>query len=260
MISKILKEKRKWIEKAKEKVPQKELLQHIQGLSSPRSLSKSLSKAHQIHLIAEIKKASPSAGILRESFDPVAVAQIYQANGADAISVLTDEPFFKGSLEHLREVKRHVQLPVLRKDFILDVYQIYESRAAGADAILLIASLLKEKELLDFLSLIHSLEMEALLEVHTDEDLQKSLKANASIIGINQRDLHTFKIQRSITSKLISLIPKGKVIVCESGIRNREDILYLKALGVHAVLIGEAFMRSCDIGGKMKELFRYIAV
>ena len=256
MLSEILKEKYKWIEKARAEVPQKELMKQMGGLPLPRSLAKNLKRGSPVHLIAEIKKASPSAGVLRDSFDPVAIAQIYQSSGADAISVLTDEPFFMGSLEHLKEVKLNVRIPVLRKDFILDPYQIYEARTAGADAILLIAELLSDSQLKEFLERVHSLGMEALVEVHTVDDLEKSLRAGALIIGINQRNLHTFEIHRETVDQLVPLIPKGKLIVCESGIRSREDVLYLKTLGIHAALIGETFMRSPDIAGKIKELFR----
>lgn len=255
MLSEILKEKKRFIEKAKSRISLKELLRQIEAAMGPRSFLKALDKGREMRLIAEVKRASPTAGMIRESFDPVVIAQIYQSVGADAVSVLTDEPFFMGSLDHLRDVKLNVRIPVLRKDFILDPYQIYEARAAGADAVLLIADLLSGEELKEFLELARSLKMEALVEVHTVEDLDKSLKIGAAIIGVNQRNLHTFKVHREIVEQIIPMIPKGKVVVCESGIRNREDILYLKTLGVHAVLIGEVFMRSNDIAAKVRELF-----
>ncbi len=255
MLSEILKEKKRFIENAKNRIPLKELLRQIETITGPRSFLKALGNGREMRLIAEVKRASPTAGMIRESFDPVVIAQIYQSAGADAVSVLTDEPFFMGSLDHLRNVKLNVRVPVLRKDFILDPYQIYEARAAGADAVLLIADLLSQEDLEEFLGLARSLKMEALVEIHTVEDLDKSLKIGAAIIGINQRNLHTFKTHREIVGQIIPMIPKEKVIVCESGIRNREDILYLKTLGVHAVLIGEIFMRSNDIAAKVKELF-----
>lgn len=255
MLSEILKEKKRFIEKAKSRTPLKELLRQIETTIWPRSFLKAISKGREMRLIAEVKRASPTAGIIRESFDPVVIAQIYQSAGADAVSVLTDEPFFMGCLDHLRDVKLNVRIPVLRKDFILDLYQIYEARVAGADAVLLIANLLSEEELKEFLELTRSLKMEALVEVHTMEDLNKSIKTGAAIVGINQRDLRTFKIHREVVEQLIPMVPKGKIIVCESGIRGREDILYLKTLGVHAVLIGETFMRSGNIAAKVKELF-----
>lgn len=256
MLSEILKEKKMFIEKAKSRVSLKELLRQIETAVGPRSFLKALGKGREMRLIAEVKRASPTAGMIRESFDPVVIAQIYQSAGADAVSVLTDEPFFMGCLDHLRDVKLNVRVPVLRKDFILDPYQIYEARAAGADAVLLIADLLSQEELKESLELVRSLRMEALVEIHTIEDLNKSLKTGAAIIGINQRNLHTFRIHREIVEQIIPMIPKGKVIVCESGIRSREDILYLKTLGVHAVLIGEIFMQSNDIAAKVRELFK----
>ncbi len=255
MLSEILKEKKRFIEKTKSRVPLKELLRQIETIMGPRSFLKAIvGKGREICLIAEVKRASPTAGMIRESFDPVVIAQIYQSAGADAVSVLTDEPFFMGCLDHLRDVKLNVRVPVLRKDFILDPYQIYEARAAGADAVLLIADLLSEEELKEFLELTRSLKMEALVEVHTTDDLNKSVKTGAAIIGVNQRNLRTFKIHREVVEQLIGMVPKGKIIVCESGIRGREDILYLKTLGIHAVLIGETFMRSGNIAAKVREL------
>ncbi len=255
MLSEILQEKRKWIDRVKKEISQEKLQEQIKKLAFPLSLSKSLRQGKRMHLIAEIKKTSPSAGILRENFDPVEIAKTYQNSGADAISVLTDERFFMGSLEHIRQVKSHVRLPVLRKDFILDSYQIYETRAAGADAILLIADLLPLERLSDFLSLTYSLGMEALVEIHTLEDLKKSMQTQVEIIGINQRNLHTFQINKEVTHQSIPLIPNGKIVVCESGINSHAEIMQLEKLGIHAVLIGETFMRSPDISQTMKELF-----
>ncbi|HLG30872.1 MAG TPA: indole-3-glycerol phosphate synthase TrpC, partial [Candidatus Brocadiales bacterium] len=175
---------------------------------------------------------------------------------ASVISVLTDEQFFQGKLEYLTEIKRVVKLPLLRKDFIIDPYQIYEARVAGADAVLLIARLLSNEKLKAYLKLSHELGMKCLVEVHDADELKKTLDANAMIIGINNRDLNTFRTDLETTFKLCPLIPEGKTIVSESGIATRNDIIRLKECGVDAVLIGETLMRSLDIVSKIVELFR----
>jgi indole-3-glycerol phosphate synthase len=210
-----------------------------------------------VNLIAEIKKASPSRGIIRGDFNPAKIAMTYQANGASAISVLTDERFFEGRLEHMKTVKEHVSLPVLRKDFIIDEYQIYESVRSGADAILLIAEILSGSELGSFYNLAVSLGLDVLVEVHNEEDVEKALGCQAGIIGINNRDLHTFKVDLAVTQKLLRMIPPGKVRVSESGIKTYEDVMFLKSMGVNAVLIGEAFMEASDIASKMREIMRF---
>jgi indole-3-glycerol phosphate synthase len=210
-----------------------------------------------MNLIAEIKKASPSKGILRGDFNPVKIAITYQANGAHAISVLTDERFFEGRLEYIKKIKEHISLPVLRKDFFIDEYQIYESVLAGADAILLICELLSTDEMRDFYRLATSLGLDVIVEAHNEEDLDKALAIDAAIIGINNRDLHTFKVDITTTQRLIRLVPPGKIIVSESGIKQYEDIMFLKSLGVNAVLIGEAFMETDDIASKMRQIMRY---
>ncbi len=211
----------------------------------------------EIGLIAEIKKASPSLGLIRSEFEPVCIAQTYEEAGAFAISVLTDEKFFQGNLEHLREVKAATKLPVLRKDFIIDESQIYESKIAGADAILLIVSLLSLPELDKFIRLSHTLKMDCLVEAHSAEDVEKALKSPARIIGINNRDLNTFEVDLNTTFDLISRYPKlkEKIIVSESGIKTKEDVVMLRKKGVNALLIGETLLRSRDIEAKIKELF-----
>jgi len=257
ILNNIVEEKKKEIEIAKKKIPQKDLLEQIGNRSShpkPHFFKHSLAKRNHIHLIAEIKKASPSAGVLREDFDPLRIALAYEANGASAISILTDEKFFQGQLSHLDRVKKNVRLPVLRKDFIIDEYQIYESIAHGADAALLIADLLTAEELKGFASIGKENKFDFLVEVHSEEDVQKALDSNCDIIGINNRDLHTFKVDVHTTTRLINVIPRDKIIVSESGIKTRENVSYLRSLGVDAVLIGEVFMRSEDIGRTIKEL------
>lgn len=257
LLTEIIEEKRKEIEISKRKIPQEELLARVEKIKSRRranSFKNSIGKPHKIHLIAEVKKASPSAGVIREDFDPVKIAETYETNGASAISVLTDEKFFQGKLSYLEHIKKNVSLPVLRKDFIIDEYQIYESILAGADATLLIVDLLSLEDLKKFIDIGREFLINFLIEVHSEEDVKKAIDSGCEIIGINNRDLHTFKVDIKTTPRLLKIIPDGKVIVSESGIKTKEDVSYLKSLGVNAVLIGEIFMRSDDIGTKVREL------
>ncbi len=219
-----------------------------------RDFRAALERGPGIGIIAEVKKASPSAGVLRADFDPIAIARIYEANGANAISVLTDEPFFQGHLAYLSGIHQAVQPPVLRKDFILDRYQVVQARVAGADAVLLIAEILEGSELPALLGYIHELGMQALVELYDRENLPRVLDAGATIVGVNNRDLRTFVTSLDHTLDLLPAIPKGICVVSESGIRTRDDMLRLEQAGVKAVLIGETFMRAADIGQKMREL------
>jgi len=214
-----------------------------------------LKRENKIKFIAEVKKASPSAGIIREDFNYIDIAKEYEAGGASAISVLTDKEFFKGDLKYLSEIKETVSLPALRKDFIIDPYQIYEARAAGADLVLLIARILNKEEINAFLALSHELGMECLVEVHDNDELETVLETEAAIIGINNRNLDTFETNLETTLQLRHRIPEGKIIVSESGIKTRADVLVLEEAGVDAILIGETLMRSRDISQKIKELF-----
>ena len=213
-----------------------------------------------INVIAEVKKASPSAGVIREDFDPVAIARAYHAAGADALSVLTDESYFKGKLEYIEQVRQAVPLPVLRKDFIIDPYQVYEARAAGADAILLIAEILSDSMLLDLLILAAELRLTTLIEVHELDSLLRVRSAigfpmrSYSLLGINNRDLTTFQVDLSTTSRLAEFVEDKHVLVAESGIKDRSDVQRLAAAGVRTMLIGETLMRSGDIGGTMANL------
>ena len=257
MISRIIEEKGRVVEEAKRLKTKEDLIREISYISVNSSFKKNISRPHHINLIAEIKKASPSKGIIRGDFNPPKIAMTYQANGASAISVLTDERFFEGKLEHIKMVKESVSLPILRKDFIIDEYQIYESVAAGADAILLIADLLTAGEMTDVYQLATSLGLDVLLEVHDEEDMETAIAAGGDIIGINNRDLHTFKVDLTMTQKLMRLIPAHKITVSESGIKSYEDVMFLKSLGINAVLIGEAFMEAADIAAKMREIMRY---
>jgi indole-3-glycerol phosphate synthase len=222
----------------------------------PRGFAKALSKPSEMALIAEIKKASPSAGVIREDFDLIEIGKIYETCGASAISVLTDEHFFQGSLSRLEKVRQAVQIPVLRKDFIVDPWQIYEARAVGADAVLLIVAILSDAQLRDFLHLCRELEMDALVEVHTAEEIERALAVGAQVIGINNRNLKTFTVHLETTETLVAHIPEDIVCVSESGIKGHDDMRRLAKAGVHAVLVGTSLMKAADIGAKVKELLQ----
>lgn len=238
----------------KKRIPVEALKSNIQKNRKTKAFGRALKSDTGITIIAEVKKASPSLGIIRDDFDPVGIARLYEAGGASAISVLTDEKFFQGCLSYLTNVKRSVDLPVLRKDFIIDPYQIYEARSAGADAILLIAALLSGEEIQHFLELAEELDMDCLVEIHSETELQKVLQTNAAIVGINNRDLATFKTDLGTTLRLRPVIPDGKIIVSESGIKSREDVRKLIDIGIHAILVGETLMKSEDIPAKLHEL------
>lgn len=205
-------------------------------------------------LIAEVKRASPSAGLIATDFDPVAIATRYQAAGADAVSVLTDEPFFQGHLDHMRAVRDAVDLPVLRKDFILDAVQIYEAAAAGADAVLLIVAALTQDELERLHDTATACQLDVLVEVHTLAELDRALATDARVIGINNRDLTTFKVDLTVTETLSEQVPADILLVSESGIRTADDSRRLRACGANAILVGEALMRSADVGTMAGEL------
>lgn len=256
MLSKIIEEKRREIDKAEKKVSLNDIKKEAESLYIRSMFKKNISRKGHINLIAEIKKSSPSKGIIRANFDPVKIALTYQAAGASAVSVLTDERFFDGKLEYLKRIKERITIPILRKDFIIDEYQIYESAARGADAILLISHILTREELRRYLEVTKSLGMDALVEVHNEEEVEKALNVNAPIIGINNRDLTTFNVDVSITQRLMRLLPETKIIVSESGITSYEEVMFLKSLGVNAVLIGETFMRTENIGRKVREMMR----
>ena len=255
ILSDIIKEKKAYIERA-EKEYSLEYLKHrfLRKNIKTRNFKLSISQARDINIIAEIKQASPTRGIIRKDFDVRKIATEYQINGACAISVLTDEKFFKGKLEYIKEVKAVTSLPVLRKDFIIDEYQVYESAICGADAILLITDILSKEEIVRLSSLAKSLDMAVLCEAHSEGEIEKAVSARQDIIGINNRDLGTFKLSLSTTENLIGLIPEGKIIVSESGIHSRADVMFLKSIGVNAVLVGEALMEAEDVGAKLREL------
>jgi len=219
----------------------------------PRDFAAAL-RSPGVSLIAEVKRASPSKGLLCHDFDAVALARVYEDNGAAAISVLTDQPFFQGSLDHLRAVRQNVRLPVLRKDFILDPYQIYESRFAGADAVLLIVAALNDGDLKALYQLVHELGMAALVEVHNEAELERALQISPRIVGINNRDLRTFEVDLETTARLRPLIPTEVILVAESGVHTRADVARLAAIGADAMLVGQALVQAPDIGHKVREL------
>ncbi|MEK6714779.1 MAG: indole-3-glycerol phosphate synthase TrpC [Candidatus Omnitrophota bacterium] len=255
ILDKIILEKKKAVARTKRNKALDILIKQSESLPKARLFKKALNKKGQLSLIAEIKKASPSSGVIRRDFNPVKIAKIYEKSGADCLSVLTEEKFFKGKLNYIKKIKKEVGLPILRKDFIIEAYQIYESRAYGADAILLISTILPLEKLKKFINLSKKLKLDCLVECDCLASLRKALKAGAEIIGINNRDLHNFKVDINRTKRLIKYIPKNKVIVSESGIKGKKDIEFLKNLGVNAVLIGETFIRSKNIEAKIKELF-----
>lgn len=207
-----------------------------------------------VRIIAEVKHASPSKGILREEFIPYDIARSYEVGGAAAVSVVTEEKYFKGKLDYLTPIKSHLKIPILRKDFLFDDFQMYESRAAGADAVLLIASILDDKRLKELMALASRLGMQSLVEVHDETELKRVIDSGAKIIGINNRDLKTFKVDLETTLRLAPLVPEDRLIVSESGIESFGDILTLMEAGVSAVLIGETLVREKEIIKKVKEL------
>ena len=205
-------------------------------------------------IIAEIKKASPSKGLIREDFEPKKIAKEYEEGGATCLSILTDEPFFQGKLEYLDSVRSSCELPILRKDFMIDLYQIYETKAYGGDCILLIVAALDIVQLKDFSQLARELNLDILIEAHSEEELNEALSINSKLIGINNRDLTTFEVDKNLAIKLARQIPKDVIAISESGISSREDILSSKEQGIHSFLIGESFMRKPNPGKALKDI------
>ncbi|MFN3974791.1 MAG: indole-3-glycerol phosphate synthase TrpC [Dehalococcoidia bacterium] len=251
----ILHEKRKEVDAQQERLPLASLERQVATLPPPLNLSGAL-WGEGIRLIAEVKRASPSKGPLNPNLDPHSMALLYARSGASAISVLTDH-HFQGSLDDLRLVAEAVHplgVPVLRKDFILDPYQLYEARAAGADGVLLIVAALSQEGLTTLLREARGLWLQCLVEVHTEGELERALLAGAEIIGINNRNLHTFHTDLAVTERLAPRIPRGKVVVSESGIATRKDVVRVRKAGAHAVLVGEALVTSPDPAAKLREL------
>jgi len=253
MLDKIIAEKRKEVAQRKRSLPLSILKERIAQIRAPLDFTAALS-GDSTRLIAEVKRASPSRGVLCPDFDPVALAKSYAQAGAAAISVLTETNYFQGSIDHLVAIREAVNLPLLRKDFIFDPYQIYESRTYGADALLLIVAILSQEQLKELLSLGSSLGLSCLVEVHNESEVERALSSSAKIIGINNRDLATFAVDINTTHRLRPLIPKERIVVSESGVSRREDVEKLKEWGVNAVLVGEALITADDIPARMKEL------
>ena len=255
MLDRIVADKKEEVEQRRKAVPVSELEARIARRTKTLDFAAAL-KRDGVSLIAEVKMASPSRGILRQNFNPLNLAKTYARHGAAAISVLTENKYFGGQLEHLLAIREEVQIPLLRKDFIFDPYQVYESRAGGADALLLITAILGRGQLNELLTMSHELGLGCLVEVHNESEVEKALRSSAQIIGINNRDLRTFNVDVSTTQRLRALIPQGKIVVSESGISRRSDIDNLKRWGVDAALVGEALLTAGDIAAKMRELLK----
>jgi indole-3-glycerol phosphate synthase len=254
VLDNILIQKRADIAAARARRSLEQLQASVAEAPPPRDFLASLLRHHPMGLIAEVKKASPSAGLIRADFDPPAIARAYAANGAACISVLTDEHFFQGHLRDLEQVRSAVSLPVLRKDFVIDSYQVWEARASGADAVLLIAECLSDDLLLELATLIRQLGMLPLIELYEPENLPRVLQLKPPLIGINNRNLKSFVTNLSHTVDLRREIPREILVVGESGIHTRADVLALQENGVHAILVGESLMRSEDIGAAVRSL------
>jgi indole-3-glycerol phosphate synthase len=253
-LDKIVVSKRREIEAAKAAVPEAKVRAAAEAAPAARDFFGALAAPGSVKLIAEVKKASPSAGVIRADFNPVEIARIYERHGATCLSVLTDEPFFQGKLDYLRDIRVAVKVPLLRKDFILNKYQVYEARAAGADAVLLIAECLDDCNLRALHNEIVALGMTPLVELYDPENLQRVLDAGATLVGVNNRDLRTFKTDLEHTMRLRERVPEECVLVAESGIRTRADVERLEAAGVNAILVGETLMANPDIGAAVDEL------
>jgi indole-3-glycerol phosphate synthase len=258
ILEKIVTCKREEVAQAKRRKPQADLMAQVYDLDDQtrgfeRALRRSANSGRTT-IIAEVKKGSPSKGIIRGDFDPIQIAEIYQRNHAVCVSVLTDERFFYGHLDYLSKIRERVSLPLLRKDFICDPYQIFEARANGADAVLLIAAMLELSQLVDFSGIAAECGLDVLLEIHNQHELETALDTDVALIGINNRDLNTFKTDLAITEALAPLIPEPRLVVAESGIHQRDDILRLQKAGAKAFLVGESLMREPDISRKLKDL------
>ena len=241
---------------ARERVPLEKLKQQVAELPAPRDFLAALrASCRKPAVIAEVKKASPSKGVIREDFDPEAIAKGYAAGGASCLSVLTDKPFFQGGFEVLVQVRQVVELPLLCKDFILSPYQLYQARAAGADAALLIAAILTDVDMAYLLKVAKALGLAVLVEVHDGEELERALRLKTPLVGVNNRNLRTFEVSLDTTLMLRDRIPSGRLLVTESGILGREDVQRMRNAGVHAFLVGEAFMRAPDPGVALQGLF-----
>ncbi|MDA0836909.1 MAG: indole-3-glycerol phosphate synthase TrpC [Planctomycetota bacterium] len=253
ILDEIVENTRLVVENSKWLKPQSQLEQEIKSKRAPRGFAVALKTPGRIRIISELKKASPSGGLIRSDFDPESIAEMYENNGAAAVSILTDEKYFQGRLTFIERVKTVIDLPALRKDFMIDPYQFWEARAAGADCILLIVRILSDNQIRDFLSLTKDLEIDALVETHSASEIERALAAGAELLGINNRDLDTLEVDLDSTRKLRALVPDGLTLVSESGIKTADDIRRLRDWGVDAALIGESLMRAANPGALLYE-------
>jgi indole-3-glycerol phosphate synthase len=254
ILERILAAKHAEVAAAKKRVAENEVKTRASAASVPRDFVAAL-RAKQPAVIAEIKRASPSRGVLRTDFDPAAIAKSYEKGGATCMSVLTDREFFQGAPEHLSQARAACGLPALRKDFLIDPYQVYESRALGADCVLLIAACLDDSQMRELESLSHGVGMAVLVEVHDASELERALKLKTPLIGINNRNLRSFETRLETTLDLLPRIPPGRLVITESGILSRADVTRMRQHGVHSFLVGGAFMRAADPGTELTKLF-----
>ncbi|MDD5617497.1 MAG: indole-3-glycerol phosphate synthase TrpC [Candidatus Omnitrophica bacterium] len=248
----IIKEKNNLIKQKKINLSQKELIDKVKAITSKPRFKQILEKP-SFHLIAEIKRASPSKGDIRKDLDVVKIAKIYEDEGVELVSVLTEEKFFKGDIEDLSKVKENTKLSILCKDFIIDQYQIYEAKLYGAEAVLLIARILSKKQLREFIGVAKGIGIDTLVEIHDEGDLAKIIDLDAGVIGVNHRNLEDFSVDLKVSEKLLPKIPKDKITIAESGIESAEEIKSFKKMGFNAVLIGESLMRQQDLSTKLRE-------
>jgi len=253
ILQKIVENKLAELEQQKHILPFGELRQMLADMPPTLDFEKAI-RGRTCAVIAEVKRSSPSKGRIREDFDPVRIARTYELYGASALSILTERRFFEGHNAYVPRIRRAVGLPILRKDFIMDPYQISETRFLGADALLLIARLLEAEQLQDFIGLSSELGLASLVEVHDEADLEKAISSGARVVGINNRDLSTFQTDLEVTMRLAPLIPRGITKVSESGIHTRDDVEQVVSAGFHAILVGESLLRQKDIGKKLRQL------
>ncbi|MYF47751.1 MAG: indole-3-glycerol phosphate synthase TrpC [Candidatus Dadabacteria bacterium] len=244
--------KRQELEEAKKELPLRELVSAAAETPPAIDFLDLHAKTPGVKIISEIKKASPSKGVIRDDFDHFAIAREYEASGAFALSVLTDRKFFEGDISYLSDIRAHSELPILRKDFTIDPYQVYEARRHGADLVLLIVAVLDRGEIEEYLSLARSLGMNCIVEVHGEEELETALLAGSEIIGINNRDLRTFDVSLDVSKRLSGMVPEGKILISESGISSVEDMAGLMDFGIDTFLIGETFMKAKSPGEALR--------
>ena len=250
--------KREWVRACKRRVPESQLLQQA-GNYAPLDFSGAMAarvKQKKAAVIAEVKKASPSKGVIREDFDPVTIAGSYEAHGAACLSVLTDEKYFQGSDDYLREIRKSVELPILRKDFMLDLYQVTEARSLGADCILIIMAMVDDALAAELNTAANEMGLSVLPEVHDREELERALRLDTPLLGINNRDLHTFATSLDTTLELLSGVPDGRLVITESGIHTSADVTLMRDAGVYGFLVGESLMRQPDPGLALTELIK----